>query len=136
MPDEKRYTERDLILAKREAFEEGATRVWTAFARETDACPHGWRGSNVLAAEAYPLPKSTRPRVMSDPNSLNGREWRCVGRQFETRVRESSRLAEWHLVDWSEYNRGAFVEHPLAPTPERVAMWADLLANPTEEVDS
>lgn len=132
MSDEKKYTERDLVLAKQEAFVEGSLLTFRHF-----DCSLGseaglkWRGSSNLAAERYPLPKVTRPRVVQDPHE-RGMRWRVL------------RDKDQHGVTYLEYNAfntGADASWrtglgTYCATAERVALWADLLANPTEEVDA
>lgn len=124
MPDEKRYTERDLICAKREAFERGAEMVFRQFAIHADVTH--WRGTTALAAEAYPLPKITRPRVVMDPHD-SMIAYRLVGGNFEYCVGSGP----WKGMDAidEQWSRENYV------SPKRVALWAALLANPTEEVD-
>jgi len=99
-------SEKDAVLREREAFTTGVYAVL---------------GSNTVEQEAtrrYPLPKVTRPRVVQDPVNPR-REWRCVGGKMQTR---EDTLA-WY--DVTEVRISA----------PHVALWADLLANPTEEVD-
>lgn len=112
MSDEKRYTERDLVLAQRVGY-------------VTCRVEHGYLDKAARsvyerqAAQKYPLPTRTVPRVvMSEPDDL---AWRCVCGQIEYRIGN-----KWRRADG---------EHSVAVTPERVALWADLLAHPTEEVE-
>ena len=124
MPDAKTYTEKDLVLAKREAYMLGRHESLTvghmtlaeraAYARD--------------AASRYPLPKVTRARLVEDPHDDGG----------------------WYVEDgevlWTATGNarcGVRIEHTKdfqrktlrAITPARVAVWSDLLANPTEEVE-
>jgi hypothetical protein len=78
-----------------------------------DAC----RYCLVSAAKRYPLPQIKRPRVVTDPNIIG--EWRCVNGQLESRYRPD----EWRKVDYA----GVSID--------RVKIWADLIARPTELVD-
>lgn len=106
MTDEPRYTERDMILAKREAYAAGA-KAWGAASK-----------NGVLrAAREYPFPKITRPRVVRDKFGV-GMLWRVMSGELQSSFRGN----EWCV-------------EPAYVTPERVALWADLLANPTEEVE-
>ena len=111
MPDEKRYTARDLILAKREGFAAHCMRT----------CSRTQEHAQQLAEREYPLPKITRPRVVADEF---GTEWRVRAdaddRDTALEYRHDD-CPEWSL-DRAKMTRG------------RVALWADLLANPTEEV--
>jgi hypothetical protein len=110
------YTERELVLAQREAFKRGydnrhvgeATTPWGS-----------WPGIVEAAEMLYPLPKVTRPRVVRD-NTL---EWKYENGHFAYRYGGAS---DWHSTQYSEVpiNR------------RRVEVLADLLANPTEEVES
>lgn len=111
MPDEKAYTARDLILAKREGFATHCKRM----------CGWSDKTAERVAAEEYPLPKITRPRVVTDSQGT------------EFRVRDGD-LLEGRRQDrpdnpgWGQFSAWDI-------TPERIRLWADLLANPTEEVD-
>lgn len=116
MNDEKKYTERDLILAKREG--------WLAC---YDAFPwHGLRMKDDAVKRRYPLPKKKveRPRVVRDPHDPDVPRpslWRYVAGEFEfdTGVGEPR---------WQR-------RYGTPITPERVKLWADLLSNPTELVE-
>lgn len=75
-----------------------------------------------LSDRQFPLPKVTRTRVVSDPNgvgSWGAKPWR------------NGKLSIYYVSSdgrWEE----TFPAH--VATAERVAVWADLIANPTEEV--
>ena len=110
MASEKKYTERDLVLAKREGY-----------ARHCVAVCGNTKNATELAARTYPLPRVTRPRVWVDPNGdtrFQVVDGVLFGKDFEEDE-------EWLPVDSYAFN----------VTPERVVAWADLFANPTEEVD-
>src|SRR5687768_8461977 len=63
MSDEKKYTLRDMVLAQREAWISGrATDIDDDYAR---ARRDDWQAK---AKASYPLPKVTRPRVVTDPH--------------------------------------------------------------------
>ena len=67
------------------------------------------------ANNRYPMPTVDVRRVVKDPEDP-----RC-----DWRYRDDGLEARDHKGDW--------IERPYtAVTPERVAMWADLIANPTE----
>ena len=119
MSDEKKYTERDLLLAKREGFMRGAKAAW--------GNPHAgkWNGLSAECDRAYPLPKITRPRVVKDERE--GYWYACDGSLRWSVFGDATGGIEAH---------GSFRTELVLPTPTRVAMWADLLANPTEEVDA
>jgi hypothetical protein len=118
------YTEREYQLGRRKAFEDGAT-CWVGEARG--------RASHMLPAvtmyevradaeRKFPLPKVERPREVTDPNDRT--RWRFVNGEFET----FNSIGDcWHpcrtgMTYW-------------LPTPERVEMWAALLASPTETIE-
>lgn len=111
MSDEKQYTERDLVLAKREGFVEGnGSMVFL------DPCAR--------AAIRYPLPKVTRPRVVKDVK-LSSRL------SFNFRVKKG--VLRWESPgqgDWTAFDLWLDDDHPIIGP-----VWADLLANPTEEVE-
>lgn len=101
--------EREKILAQRQAFIAGVEF------RDL-YCPCNERrvtGPEAEAKARYPLPRMLRPRVVKDPEFQHC-EWRVCG---------------------GELSAGAYGQL-FTPTPARVAMWADLLANPTELVDA
>ncbi len=119
--NEKRYTERDLILAKRKGWDECAYRLSMAGA--------GSEESEREKDRAFPLPKTTRPRVVKDPEGdgywmvFKGEiGWTAFARGHADGIL----LWEGHDMRRAELFR---------LTPARVAIWSDLLANPTEEVD-
>jgi hypothetical protein len=62
MSTQKLYTEREMVMAQREAFEAGA---------DAYACFVPWKGSAAEAAVRYPLPKVTRPRVVRDAEAVD-----------------------------------------------------------------
>lgn len=130
MSTEKTYTEREKVMIQRAAFMEGVN----AFNNRTGE----WPGSVVLAHQRYPLPKVTRPRVWVDTSRdihVRGfREFRFAEGQLQTRV------PEWGETEWKCLSNGSShaTTHPdgFKVTPERIAAWADLMANPTEEVEA
>ena len=74
------------------------------------------------AAARYPLPKVTRPRVVQDTTRI---EYRLAPETADCYAAIEYRSAPglaWRVVS------------DVAATAERVRLWADLLANPTEEV--
>ena len=117
-------TQRALIEAKREGYAMGA-RDWV---REEFAF-----ASNVAAkaAERFPFPKISRPRVVEDLESEHGTDWRCVKGELEFQRAHG----DWHPMLGRINDGPAFYGTIFKPTPKRVALWADLLANPTEEVE-
>lgn len=110
MSDEKQYTERDLILAKREAYVAGHS---CATAPHCDVITRDTASRE--AAYRYPLPKVTRARVVKDSV---GDKWSVVDGCFVCHDGETGENI--FISSWC--------------SPEFIRALADLLANPTEEV--
>ena len=119
-----KYTERQLIEAKREAFVAGA-----------DWCFHDCHTTRALSITSRPrwiaaakslfeLPKVTRPRVVKDAEGVS---WRVSGDTVQWSVGKG---CDWAPRDWAPLSNSH-----IWLTVERVHLLADLLANPTEEVD-
>jgi hypothetical protein len=111
---EKKYTDRELIESERAAFLAGIN------AKPSIGDP--WRGAACEAAARYPMPKVKRQRIVTEKN---GRQWRFDDTHFHTRS-AIDRL--WMVM-------GDRDGPTLSLTVERVELWADLLENPTEEVE-
>lgn len=109
MSDDQTVTEREAVLRERKAFLLGVERG----AYLPGATMSWWNGE---AVQRYPLPSSTRPRVVNDRDY----QWRYVNNVMQ--VRSKSLGGDW----------GVAVN--CTPTPERIRLWADLLSNPTEDV--
>jgi hypothetical protein len=107
-------TKREVLIA-RNAFGHG---VYQALQRQ----PLGFDAQSV-ASRMYPLPKVTHLRVVTE---RSGRQWALDGTDFRTRGAPD-------LPWWTVGDAGG---PTLALTTERVALWADLIANPTEEVEA
>jgi hypothetical protein len=109
-------TERETVLRERAAFLAGRLDIASngMIAANADV--------NARAAERYPLPKVTRPRVVEDP-TIDGIEWSLVCGSI--RIGTSMEIARG-------YPRS---NERIPPTASRVALWADLFAHPTEEVE-
>lgn len=117
--EEKTYTEREVMLAKREAFIAGANfRDLYCACSARKVC-----GAEDEAKARFPLPKVTRPRVRFDPHDRNA-EWRCEAGYLQVR---------WFENAWQRYPRDG---EAMNVTAERVRVWADLFAHPTWEVDA
>jgi hypothetical protein len=121
-------TERDAVLRERAAFVRGVNSL---FLQEeipaSDAMTAAVERVEAYATEWYPLPKVTRPRVVRDCAAFTTtEEWSVIDGTLRYRHRPD---AEW--ARWGDF-RGISTA---APLPERVELWADLFANPTEEVD-
>lgn len=112
-------TERQAIERERAAFVTGASYQWQR------GCGYSgdWAANKaaIAARELYPLPKVKRQRVVNDRAGIS--------------YRAIDGFIEWQLTSdkWCRYSCHGAV--PI-PTSERVKLWADLLANPTEEVDA
>jgi uncharacterized pyridoxal phosphate-containing UPF0001 family protein len=112
MADDKKYTERELILAKREAFERGAkwrfvraideSKAYSALADEE---------YETVTAQRYPLPKVTRPRV----EPLPGGKYRVLNGVLQVNIGDDWRRAGW--------------------TVEEISKLYKLIADPVEEVE-
>lgn len=72
---------------------------------------------HVFAAKAFPLPKIERPRVVVEGDT----SWRVIDGEFEDKSRHGG---------WRKSSNAGW-----SPIAKRVAIWADLLANPTELID-
>lgn len=122
MNDNWTITERAAVLREREAFARGAQWAWVNNYAQCAGAKFNHDGYvDGRAADHYPLPTITRPRVVKDPHKANT-SWRCKDGLL------------WY--SWTnKENQGWYTGTVLwNPTPERVKLWADLLANPTEEV--
>ena len=114
MSAEKMVSEREAVLRERHAFITGANLPSFLLSKSIPA----------IAAERYPLPTVTRPRVVTDEN---GEEW-SIGPTGLLQHRDPT-VSEWKRGLVSQTGR-AFVADKA-----RVALWTDLFANPTEQVD-
>jgi hypothetical protein len=120
---EKLYTKRDLILAKRLAYAEAHVLGMLASARFMGTLAEANEAANRYVRNKYPLPKVERPRVVQDPKYPDV-QWRSVGGLLEVmqRVDPGFRPVRADFEAWTF-------------SYERLAVWSDLLANPTEFVD-
>lgn len=112
---------REAILREQQAFVDGAVHGAMHSGRALDQ----YRSA---AEHRYPLPKVTRPRVVPDPHGGSALEW-----SVRTDDTGKSRIAVQRRHDPGGFRTsfdGIYV------TAERVALWADLLANPTEQVEA
>jgi hypothetical protein len=116
MSDEKKYSERDMVMARRQGFVTGIHEFYS----HRDVPRHlsyVTDDAERKAARVYPLPTVTRPREHVDKD---GYRWRCVDGRLESK---SSRYAEWSCDD------------SCLVRPSDALALADLLANPTETVE-
>lgn len=138
----KMVSEVEAVRRERKAYEDGAV-CWAGEARARSEFRCGTvtlAGIQQDAACKYPLPLVTRPRVVRDTvtypdGSTSEYEW-CVlsdGQLVRRLVHRGGGppLAWAPAAEW----RNLSDLHAFAPTPKRIAMWADLLAHPTETVE-
>jgi hypothetical protein len=112
-------TEREARLRERAAFLAGAKKA-------LEVAQYGgfpWDGAEVTAEGRYPLPKVTRPRVITENSGISYSVILYGARSvIQFRYPKSdlwmSTIPESFTID-----------------AVRAAIWADLLANPTEEVE-
>lgn len=115
MSGELKYTERDLVLAKREGWR--AARAALVIGPIRGEYEVTWEAG---AAQQYPLPKIVRPRVAVDAETVR---WRVL-----------DGVVQWTYTEyWSDLSE-AFGER-MYLTAERITILADLLANSTELID-
>lgn len=134
MSAEPKYTERDLVMAKREAFREGSRWLscWCSCNGAYD--DYRWitgdsRGRpEEAAADRYKLPKVTRPRVVKESG---GMAFRFVGNPSE-QFACIEYMSSYEPREWKQAHGS---DNHLAVTTERIRIWSDLLANPTEECE-
>lgn len=132
MSAEKKYTERDLVLAKREGYVD--CRV-----------THGYRdvhSREVYGEEArkrYPLPKVTRPRVVQDELGDSGHPvWFRVSAGGGIEYQLSSCGGQWYTIGRLLNVSSAWPRDDVSATQQMTrweGIWADLRVNPTEEVE-
>lgn len=104
-------SEKECVLRERAACEHGMIVVFHGRNRDLGGA---WLGTRPYVEAKYPLPTVTRPRVVKDEF---GTPWR-VGADGDLRHQSA----------------GCWGSAPVRVTMNRVTLWADLLANPTEEV--
>lgn len=123
MSAEKKYTERDLVLAQRSAFAGGSRWLACWCDCNCGGKDYPWlTGDQSLrveseAAKRYPLPKVTRPREVKD---AEGDLWSV--RDGVLGFRADYTGSEWYASDY--FN-----------SSEALGALRDLLNNPTEEVE-
>ncbi len=139
MSDEKVLTERDAVLRERAAFrvgvDYGASNVDSRGLVHGEAHAGGCRWCTAEEKRRYPLPKLKRPRVVADPKSdqceWSTELWHNGIRIIVYRLKWETPTV-WRKVlnhSGTENDSGYVIE------AERVKLWADLLATPSELVD-
>lgn len=121
MSAEKKHTDRDLVKARRDAY---VSCLLGPHVRHS----HTLSESIEAAKLVYPMPKVTRPRIVQDPHDF--KVWR---------MSESGAAAVWARADsgpaFSSQLKWIVLLGDIIATAERIAMWEDLRANPTELVE-
>lgn len=112
---EKTYTEQEVVLRERAAYVRGRHESLTARPMVQSEA----REYEKEAASRYPLPKVTRARVVKRAD--DGCELRMEGDVLQFRLCHSDEWRNYTSICWTPANRVAI---------------ADLLANPTEEVEA
>ncbi len=121
MSETQLYSERDLILAKRRAFRQGA--LHNDKCKSVDEASAHNAAIEREAAECYPLPKKVVPRVVTATEQEGTRcSFRIVDGRFQYRKEY------WDVTRWDSLNA-------IISMDEAKAI-ADLLASPTVEVDT
>jgi hypothetical protein len=112
MSGEKKYSEREMVMAKRAAFVAGNQWVWKS-------------GATDEAEQRYPLPKVVRPRVVK-VSGVNSPwvAYRLHGSSIQ--AQECLDACCPHDIRWEDVES--------VPT-HHIRALADLLANPTETVE-
>ena len=123
MSDERKYAEREYVLAQRKAFVAGSNAENAAWMKLLSVNHTSGFDSIDASRKRYPLPKVTRPRVVNDPQEL-GLEY-TVRNGILAHRQNGMKIGFWDAVAGSQ----------IQPTAERCRVWADLLANPTEELE-
>lgn len=125
MSAEKKYTERDVVLRERAAFTNGMIRMNGEMVQPRPQSPMRWTQAECdqIAARSYPLAKAIRPRVVED-------QW-GMGWMIRDGVVLYRLCATNEDEPWKDANTEG--DHEICVS--RLRLWADLLANPTEEVD-
>ncbi len=119
-----KYTERDLVMARREGYLRG---------RGTDVVnltPVLEKNFALETLRLFPLPKVTRRRVADDPHDHSFLRFRIGEDGSQAPALEAS-------VDYEPFRLWPLHHSDLARyvTPARARLFADLFANPTEEVE-
>ena len=118
-------SEKDAVLRERAAYVAGlAEACW----RDPATRDRAMLVAAAEAAEMFPLPTVTRPRVGEDPHTDGFWSVRPDDFDGEVVIHHSSVLSH-DFQHWSPDIR-QYV------TPERAALFTDLFANPTETVDA
>jgi hypothetical protein len=116
-------TEREAVLRERNAAEDAFVAAWGTSLNGKSLRDH----ARQWAADAHPLPRVTRPRVVRDPLDASI-EWTVLYDHLHWR-----RVAGDIATEWMRGPQGAPLGHV---TAELCRVWADLLANPNEDVEA
>lgn len=119
-------TEREAVERERAAWMEGFE-----LAAHTQYVSGGppWHDLKQRAADRYKLPKVTRPRVVRDPDM-----W-MDDKQLHWRVLGGDICGSYVHPSDSPHRTRVWRNVEAHPAPARVALWAELIERPTEEVE-
>lgn len=122
-------SEREAVLRERAAYVAHAIDYAFATGRSLNE-PEVKRA----AAERYPLPTVTRPRVVADPFPTSPIEWCAL--PWAGTGKAAIHVRRVPGGEWRVWTQESVAAASCVVTAERVALWADLLANPTETVEA
>lgn len=121
MSAEKKHTDRDLVKARRDAYVSCLLGPHVRYS-------HTLSESIEAAKLVYPMPKVERKRIVQDPHGP--KVWMMSERAgAAVWANAGDRLWILNRLEWRRALGG------MAATTERIAMWEDLRANPTELVE-
>lgn len=125
------YCEREVIYRERAAFENGLIR---GTAREFDGPGGGMAALKRAVARAFPLPKVTRPREVTDSHGVAWRVFLPVKPDVEPTIEYRDASRSGLIQPWRDA-LGAMAGQP-GLTVEVARIVTELAANPTEEVEA
>lgn len=118
-------TERECVLRERAAYQMGVEAMWIQRdVPDTAPIRAAFRRMMGEADQHYPLPKATRSRIVEEPGEP----------QYRYCVIDGEVVWDAHIRNGPAWKDLYEPDAPRA-TADRVRIWADLLADPTEEVD-
>lgn len=142
---EKVISERDAVMRERAAFQRGY-RTWRFTGRNTEDVaeieitnPGELRRLAEATSREYPLPNVKRSRVVPDPHVEFNQAWRVTENKIEwcSWYESPTQYGPWR--DLTPQAMSKTTDRPTSiqhVTSARIRLWADLLANPTEETES
>lgn len=134
MSDRKVLTERDVVVRERAAWAAG----WLSAPANHSCSKDTVEMARAHAKQIYPLPRVTRPRVVADPHGSNWtQKWRVRDGAIEWEKSWDGKGDKWvPLTPQAMPRTNGSPENIEQVTNQRIAMWADLLARPTEECEA